>query len=103
MSGSVRTAARWATAPIRGYFNGHFEMLKEEVRASGGRRDRAEPEPGGTAERLAELEALVAEHAQHQARVLARLGDDLATLTERIAELERAVDRLVAAVPLRDA
>jgi transposase len=98
--------ARSATAPIRGYFNGHFEMLKQEIRTSGGRAGggAAEAEPGGTAARLAELEALLAEQAQHQARVLARLGDDLGALTERIAELERVVGRLAeAAAPLRDA
>ena len=100
----ARRAARTVTAPVRGYLNDHFEMVKEEVRRVG-----ATPPPdtagsrGTTDEawdRVAELENLLAEQAVHQARVMARVGDELAALTDRVAELEtllRTVVEIVAA------
>lgn len=92
----VRRAARSATAPIRGYLNDHFEMVKQEVRESA---QHAEAGTDGAAwQRLAELESLLAEQAQHQARVVSRLGDEVAALTDRIADLERVVRQLAAVV-----
>jgi hypothetical protein len=82
-------AARSATAPVRGYLNDHFEMVKQEVRTS---------RPGAVAagdpaawERVAELESVLAEQSLHQARVLARLSDEVAALSARVAELDRVV------------
>jgi hypothetical protein len=99
----ARRAARSVAAPVRGYLNDHFEMVKEEVRRVGA-TSAAQPAPaGGTTDeawvRVAELENLLAEQAVHQARVMARVGDELASLTDRVAELEallRTVIEIVA-------
>lgn len=100
----VRRAARTATSPVRGYLNDHFEMVKEEVRrAAATSAEQPAPTAGTTDdawERVAELENLLAEQAVHQARVMARVGDELGALTDRVAELEallRTVVDIVAA------
>lgn len=92
--------AKRLTGPFRSYFNGHFEMVKEEVRAHG----TGAPEAGDGAawERVGELEHHLAEQAVHQARSLTRLTEEVAALAERLAELERTVDRLVAALDAHD-
>lgn len=95
----ARRAARSVTAPVRGYLNDHFEMVKEEVRRVGATAPSATSEPtGGTTDeawaRVAELENLLAEQSVHQARVMARVGDEMASLTDRVAELERLVRTL---------
>ncbi len=91
----ARRAARSVTAPVRGYLNDHFEMVKEEVRRTGA---KAPEHPAGTTDeawaRVAELENLLAEQSVHQARVMARVGDEMASLTDRVAELERLVRTL---------
>lgn len=89
----VRRAARAATAPLRDYLNQHFEMVKEEIRTA------SPPAPVAAADdaawtRLAELESVLAEQSVYQARVLARLGDDVADLGRRIGDLERVVHQL---------
>lgn len=99
----ARRAARTATSPIRGYLNDHFEMVKEEIRRVGAAGVSA-PAAASTSDeawhRVAELENLLAEQAVHQARVMARVGDELSALTDRVAELEallRSVVEIVAA------
>lgn len=93
--GVLKRVARSATAPVRGYLNDHFEMVKEEVRRAG---TTAPEHPAGTTDdawtRVAELENLLAEQSVHQARVMARVGDELAALTDRVAELEQLVRTL---------
>jgi hypothetical protein len=97
-------AARSATAPVRNYLNNHFEMVKEEVRAAGatnaGTAGTAAPAAdGGEAwARVAELENLLAEQSVHQARVLARLTEEVVELTARVGDLERIVRQLAVAV-----
>lgn len=100
----ARRAARSVTAPVRGYLNDHFEMVKEEVRRVGATPATGTVPAAGTTDeawaRVAELENLMAEQAVHQARVMARVGDELAALTDRVAELEsllRTVVDIVAA------
>ncbi len=95
----ARRAARSVTAPVRGYLNDHFEMVKEEVRRVGDTARPATTVPdGGTTDeawaRVAELESLLAEQSVHQARVMARVGDEMAALTDRVAELEQLVRTL---------
>ncbi len=98
-SGVVRRAARSVTAPVRGYLNDHFEMVKEEVRRVGGSPSGGPAAAGDDAwARVAELENLMAEQAVHQARVLARVGDEVAALTERVVELEALLRTVVEAV-----
>ena len=105
----ARRAARTMTAPVRGYLNDHFEMVKEEVRRVGATAPVVTAVPAATDEawaRVAELENLLAEQAVHQARAMARVGDEVAALTERIAELEsllRTVVDIVAAPAPDDA
>lgn len=98
-------AARSATAPVRNYLNDHFEMVKEEVRASANHPGANHPAAGAPAaadadawSRVAELENLLAEHGVHQARVLARLSEDVVELSARIEDLERVVRQLAAVV-----
>jgi hypothetical protein len=95
----AKRIARGATAPVRGYLNDHFEMVKEEVRRVGATAPApATPVTGTTDEawaRVAELENLMAEQAVHQARVLARNADELAALSARVEELEALVRTMV--------
>jgi hypothetical protein len=98
-------AARSATAPVRNYLNNHFEMVKEEVRAAaihpGANQAVAGASAGSDADawsRVAELENLLAEHGVHQARVLARLSEDVVELSARIEDLERVARQLAAVV-----
>lgn len=104
----ARRIARGATAPVRGYLNDHFEMVKEEVRRVGATAPEAAAAGGTTDEawaRVGELENLLAEQAVHQARVLARNADELAALSARVEELEALVRTLVEllAPPVADA
>lgn len=80
----IRRAAKAATSPVRGYINNHFEMVKDEVR-----QKRSEEW-----QRIADLEATVSEASLHQARVLARLRDEVEAVTQRLHDLEQATDRL---------
>jgi hypothetical protein len=96
-------AARTATAPVRDYINNHFEMVKQEVRAAGaasaGSGAVTIAADGDDAwARVAELENLLAEQSVHQARVLARLTEDVVELSSRIEDLERVVRQLAVAV-----
>lgn len=99
----ARRAARSVTAPVRGYLNDHFEMVKEEIRRTGAAPASQPASDAGTTDdawaRVAELENLLAEQAVHQARVMARVGDEVAALTDQVAELEallRTVIEIVA-------
>ena len=98
-------AVRSATAPVRNYLNNHFEMVKEEVRTSAIHPGANQAVGGAPAaadadawSRVAELENLLAEHGVHQARVLARLSEDVVELSARIEDLERVVRQLAAVV-----
>jgi hypothetical protein len=95
----LQRATRSATAPVRNYINNHFEMVKQEVRASGGTPTTAD---GGEAVdawvRVAELENVLAEQSVHQARVLSRLTEEVVELAARIEDLERVVRQLAAVV-----
>ena len=63
-------AARAATSPVRDYLNNHFEMVKQEVRATGAAHAGAGGAAAGSGDtddawaRVAELENLLAESAQ---------------------------------------
>ena len=90
VTGSLRNAARAATSPVRGYFNQHFEQVKSEIR-----NQKIELDDDADAwKRVADLENLLAEMALHHSQSLARLADEVASSNERIAELERLVERL---------
>ena len=95
----LKRATHSATAPVRNYINNHFEMVKQEVRASGGAPAAA---GGGEATdawaRVAELENVLAEQSVHQAHVLARLTEEVVELSARIEDLERVVRQLAAVV-----
>jgi hypothetical protein len=96
MSGSsAKRIARAATAPMRGYFNNHFEMLKHEVRehaSSGGAGDSA------AWDRIAQLENTIAELSLYQGRLLTRMSDDVSELGSRVHDLERIVRQLAAII-----
>ncbi len=89
VTGPLRNAARAATSPVRGYFNQHFEQVKSEIR-----NQKVELDDDDAWTRVADLENLLAEMALHHSQSLARLADEVATANDRIAELERLVERL---------
>ena len=97
-------AARTATSPVREYLNNHFEMVKQEVRAAGAASAVTGSAGTGSGDgddawaRVAELENLLAEQSVHQARVLARLTEEVVELTARIEDLERIIRQLALAV-----
>lgn len=91
----IKRAARAATAPVRGYINNHFEMVKDEVRATG---STVQVDESAAWERVAELENTIAELSLYQTRVLTRLSDDVVELTGRVDDLERVVRQLAAVV-----
>lgn len=95
-SGVLRRVVRAVTAPVRGYFNGQFEYVKDEVRAIPA---SLRSDDGVEAwERLAELENLLAEQSVHTARTLAQMSDAIATCADRVADLERVVRQLALVV-----
>jgi hypothetical protein len=90
----LRGAARSVTAPVRNYVNHHFEMVKDEIRRSGGG-----PVDEATAwQRVAELENALTELSLYEGRLISRLTDEVAGLTARIDDLERVVRQLAAVV-----
>lgn len=88
-SSPLARAARATTAPVRDFFNRHFEMVKDEVRAAG-----ANSQGGSLHETLADLESDLLETTLHQARLTAGLRQEIEQLTSQIESLERTVDRL---------
>jgi hypothetical protein len=96
MSSPITRAARSTTSPLRNYFNQHFEMVKDEVRAAAAAHAR--PEIDGLHLALADLEAGLVEQSLHHARALARVRDDLDRLDVRLGDIERAVERLTEVV-----
>lgn len=93
-----RRAARSVTAPAREYFNGHFEMLKQEIRHASEASAPAHVDLEPVLARLDELAELLAEQGAHQARSLARQTEETAALRERVEELEHILHRLVSVV-----
>ena len=92
MSGSpVGRVARAATAPVRGYLNNHFEMVKDEVRRA---RPTVDVDMSAAWDTLVELENAIAELSLYQARILTRVSDEVTDLTGRIDDLERVVRQL---------
>ncbi len=86
----LRRVARSATAPVRGYLNNHFEMVKQEVR----QHQPAIDDSLGVWYRLHELENTFAESSLYQAKILVDLRDQVAALVDRVHEIEIAVNRL---------
>ncbi|MDJ0768336.1 MAG: hypothetical protein QNJ12_06060 [Ilumatobacter sp.] len=96
MPGSpLRRAARAATAPVRGYLNDHFEMVKQEVREHS---PEVEIDDSAAWQRVADLENTLAELSLYQSRVLTRLSDEVQTMGDRLDELERLVRQLAAVI-----
>lgn len=95
----LRDAARAATAPVRNYVNGHFEMTKQEVReqAASLRDERVERAALDHAafDRLTDVNA---EASQHQTQALAALRRDFADLRDEVRELRDAIDTLSQAI-----
>lgn len=103
MSGSpLRRVARAATAPVRGYLNDHFEMVKDEVRSAAHHVPPVAPSPvvddSAAWVRVAELENTIAELSLYQTRVMTRMTDEVAELHGRVGDLERIVRQLAAVV-----
>jgi len=91
----LRGLGRKATAPVRNYFNGHFEATKNEIRSaatSGGGLGSSESDA------IVELAVVVAETETNQTQVIAQLRDQIDAADHRIAELTARIDELTAAV-----
>jgi hypothetical protein len=99
MSSSLGKVARSATSPMRNYFNQHFEMVKAEIRAP-----QTSDQVAALQAVVADLESGLVEQSLHHARALARVRADVERLDDRIASLERTLDRLtdVVAASLSD-
>ncbi len=93
----VKRLVKAATAPVRGYLNNHFEMVKEEVRHHTPVVD-VDVDTSAAWLRVAELENTLAETSLYQARMLARLSEDLIDLAARIDGLERVVRQVASVV-----
>ena len=91
MTRPLRNVARAATSPVRNDLNQHFEQVKSEIRNQGSSGGLG---GDGAWDRVAELENTLAELSLHHAQLLARLTDRVDAATDRIAELERLVERL---------
>jgi hypothetical protein len=86
----LTSAARATTAPVRNYFNNHFEMTKEEVR-------RAVADSGVTAlehaqigRHLAELSNVVAETQLYQSKLISELRREVAALRGELEQMSSA-------------
>ena len=100
MASPLRKLAHSTTAPVREFFNWHFEMVKQEVRrtaTSGG----SAADDFAAWEQVAELENAMAEMSLYQSRMLTRLGSHVEAMSERLAELERVVAQLAAVAAAR--
>ncbi len=94
-SSRLGSALRSLTAPVRGYFNGHFEMVKSEIRSL---RDRTDGLGLTESEAIAELASVVAETELHQTAAIARLTDRVDGIERELAELRRAVAAMGASI-----
>ena len=92
----LTSAARATSAPLRNYFNNHFEMTKEEVRRivqQIGELDK----PGQSASTL-ELSNVVAETALFQSQMIAETREEIIDMRTQIQQLSALVDRLVSVI-----
>ena len=94
MSSSLGKVARSSTSPLRNYFNHHFEMVKHEVREASAARTETDEQLAALRAVVADLESGLVEQSLHHARALARVREDVGRLDQRLAGLERTLDRL---------
>lgn len=91
----LTSAARATAAPVRNYFNNHFEMTKQEVR-------RAVADSGVALEQaqsgrhLAELSNVVAETQLYQSKMISELRREVAALREDLAQMSATSAELAA-------
>lgn len=84
----VRAAVRGVGAPLRGFFNQHFEMVKTDLRGSA-----AEVQ-----QRLAEITNFVTETNLHNAKIIAGLRSEVREMADQVARLQETNDLLREAV-----
>lgn len=94
MGSPLHKAARSTTAPLRDFFNNHFEMVKHEVRTASAAESRTDARVDELRAVVADLEAGLVEQSLHQARALVATQETLERLEARIDALQRSVDRL---------
>ncbi|NNE10920.1 MAG: hypothetical protein HKN41_01590, partial [Ilumatobacter sp.] len=94
----IKRAARAVTAPVRGYVNDHFEMVKQEVREAAHAHPTVVTDDAAAWERVAELENTIAELSLYQTRVITGLSDEVHGLVARVDDLERVVRQLASVV-----
>jgi hypothetical protein len=89
-------AARATAAPLRNYFNNHFEMTKEEVRRAVGESGVAALEHAQTGRHLAELSNVIAETQLYQSRLISELRREVAALRDELGQMSSTSAELAA-------
>ena len=84
------SAARATTAPVRNYFNNHFEMTKEEVRRAVADSGVDALEHAQTGRHLAELSNVVAETQLYQSKLISELRREVAALRGELEQMSSA-------------
>ena len=90
--------ARSAGAPVRNYFNAHFENTKQEVRDYAGTNTEIARQTDTNTQVLTQLGNVVAETELYQSRVIGQLRTDVADLTTQIEEMRRDLAQMTALV-----
>jgi signal-transduction protein with cAMP-binding, CBS, and nucleotidyltransferase domain len=92
----LTSAARATAAPLRNYFNNHFEMTKQEVRRVVADSGVAALEHAQTGRHLAELSNVVAETQLYQSKLISELRREVAALREELAQVSSTSAELAA-------
>ena len=90
--------ARAAGAPLRNYFNAHFENTKDEVRAYAATSTEIGRQTDINTQVLTQLGNVVAETEMHQSRIIGQLRSDVAALTTQVDEMQRDIAQMTALV-----
>jgi glycosyltransferase involved in cell wall biosynthesis len=99
ISRRLRTVARSATAPVRGYVNTHFEMTKREVRLQTDALAHRQEQPlQRLADTIDSIANSVAEVHVHQTRSMMDLRDEMVEVQHQLTELRADLNLLTDAL-----
>ncbi len=92
----LKAVARSTAAPLRNYFNNHFEMTKDEVRRAVADAGVAADERAQSGRHLAELSNVVAETQLYQSRLISELRREIAALRSEVGAMAATSAELAA-------
>lgn len=92
----LTSAARATAAPVRNYFNNHFEMTKDEIRRAVAASAGAAADQGETSPRLAELANVVAETQLYQSRLISDLRREITAMRAELDQMAATSAELAA-------